>query len=61
MNARGVVNRRTRQDRRSHEEGPAQGQEERRKAPERRHPEVEHVEFDECIEVPPVKETPEPC
>jgi hypothetical protein len=40
-------------DRRELDVGPPYGIEERREKPERRIPEVEEVEFDECINVPP--------
>jgi hypothetical protein len=45
---------RTGKDRRDEDVGPPYGLEDRRRIPERRLPEVEHVDFDAHIEVPPV-------
>ncbi|HMV20093.1 MAG TPA: hypothetical protein PKE50_02380 [Rhodocyclaceae bacterium] len=42
-------------DRRVHDSGPPQGSEERRRLPERRYPEVVHADFDECIDMPPLR------
>ena len=47
--------RRLRIDRRVHDSGPPQGSEERRRLPERRYPEVVHADFDECIDMPPLR------
>lgn len=44
-------NRRSGQDRRVLDLGPPPGQEERRKIPDRRHPELVHGDFDEHIEI----------
>ncbi|HXE38761.1 MAG TPA: hypothetical protein VN639_09810 [Azonexus sp.] len=49
---------RTGKDRRQEDVGPPRGLEERRLIPERRLPEVEHVEFDAHIELLPA--APEP-
>lgn len=42
-------------DRRELDVGPPYGTEERRQTPERRNPVVEEVEFDEFIEVKPIR------
>lgn len=52
--------RRQKIDRRHEDLGPPPGHEERRRSPERRHPRVEHVDFDEHIDVPPVRESARP-
>lgn len=51
MNTKEPTNRRKREDRRIQDLGPPPGVAEQRVAPERRHPEVVHVDFDEHIEL----------
>ena len=53
------LNRRVGHDRRIQDLGPPLGQEERRKTPEPRKPEVEHVDFDEHIEIIAMDDCPE--
>lgn len=51
MNATVVAEHRKREDRRSEDLGPPPGVEEQRLMPERRHPQVEHIDFVEHVEV----------
>ena len=53
MDTKTSSNRRVKVDRRTAELGPPQSVEERRRQAERRHPEVEHVDFDEYVEMRP--------
>ncbi len=57
MSIKEPTNRRQRQDRRIQDIGPPPGLAEQRVAPERRHPEVEHVDFDEHIELVAIVES----
>ena len=47
------LNRRSGNDRRREDLGPSPGEEERRKFPERRYPEIEHIDFDEYVKALP--------
>ena len=51
MSSQPAFDRRARHDRRVQEIALAEGQEERRRNPERRRPQVEHIDFDEDIRV----------
>ena len=54
MSRRQPLDKRGHRERRSEDLGPQDGTEERREIPERRHPSVEHSDFDEHIELLPV-------
>lgn len=58
MSTLSIRDNRTGKDRRQEDVGPPFGLEERRLLPERRLPEVEHVEFDAHIEVLPAVAEP---
>jgi len=58
MDASTSQNRRSGHDLRALDLGPPAGQEERRKLPERRHPQVWHFEFDEHVELHPFDHSP---
>jgi len=51
MSPREPIERRQKRDRRIKDNDLTPGREERRKIPERRHPDVEQIEFDEHVEV----------
>jgi hypothetical protein len=53
MDSKTSSNRRVKVERRTAELGPPESVEDRRQQAERRHPQVEHVDFDEHVEMTP--------